>query len=237
MKLQYQNGRRITKFEHEMCPLEAAIARYEQAANEHYSVKNTKSTLTELEREEQLKKALRHLNQQREFLKTIDNVQAKLETYREQGMKAVTGTVPEQVDAMQLMENENHHPTKVLEEYMAAEGVPKPTPGHTAHHIVPGKGKLERVTGPTRLHMFFHGVRINDPANGVYLVAKDADTPHWSMPDSRGHKKYHTNEYEQWVASWIQRETDINHIKTRLQLIGKILQENEPKAVYSQMSQ
>ena len=237
MELQYQHGRRITKLIHEMSPLEAAIDRYEKAAKNHLSTSNKKSTVTEIERKEELRKSLQHLNQQREFLKIIDNVQTKLEAYRNQGMKAVNGTSAEQASAIQAMENEKHHPTQLLEEFMAAEGVPKPTPKHTAHHIVPGKGRVERVTGPTRLHMFFHGIRINDPANGVYLVSKDADTPHWSMPNSRGHKTYHTNEYEHWVASWVQRESSMDHIKTRLQLIGKILQENEPKAVYSQMSQ
>lgn len=112
---------------------------------------------------------------------------------------------------------------------MRAEGQIKPSHKHTAHHIVPGKGKLEMVTAQTRIHLHLHGIRINDPANGVYLIHNDADTPHWSMPNSRGHRKYHTHEYERWVSQKVRTQTNIDYIKTQLQLIGRILQDNEPK--------
>lgn len=81
----------------------------------------------------------------------------------------------------------------------------------------------------TRLHIHRNGIRINDPANGVYLLHKDEYTPHWSMPKSRGHLKYHTKQYEQFLNSRIAGLRGMDVIKTHLQVIGRLLQENEPK--------
>jgi len=51
---------------------------------------------------------------------------------------------------------------------MRAVPVPKPSANHTAHHIVPGKGKTKgAVRARIRLHLY--GIRINDPGNGVWL--------------------------------------------------------------------
>ena len=116
---------------------------------------------------------------------------------------------------------------------MRAEGMPKPSSQHTAHHIEPGKGKLEMLIARTRLHLHLYGIRINDPANGIYLIQKDEDTPHWSMPNSRGHLKYHTHTYEQWIAQKLKPLKNIDVLKTQLQIIGRILQDNEPKNVIS----
>lgn len=174
--------------------------------------------------------ACQHLQQERRTIEALMSVQDQLDKYREGGEKATTGTLKERVDVLAMMQNEKHHPTDTLEKYMRVEGVPKPSPLHTAHHIVPGKGKLPVVTGRTRMHLHTNGIRINDPANGVYLVRRDRETPHWSMPSSRGHLKYHTHDYERWVAQRIQHFHNMDVIKTQLQVIGKILQENEPKA-------
>lgn len=228
MKIEYHNGVRVTKHAHEMTPLEAAIQGYEQMAKEHFS-KPDNITLNERERQEECAKALKCLDAERAKINTLIDIQSQLEVYREAGIGATQGSLGERADALSMMESEKHHPTEVLEKYMRAEGVPKPSPLHTAHHIVPGKGKLKAVTARTRLHLHAHGIRINDPANGVYLVHKDRDTPHWSMPNSRGHLKYHTHEYEDWISKRLQRFNHIDVIKTQLQVIGRILQENEPK--------
>ena len=230
MKFEYRNGARISKLVHEMSPLEAAINQYEEMAKKHYSKANDKSSsLTDQERKAKLKEALAYLKRERARLKTIASVQGKLDEYREAGMRAVNDDEFGRRSAMSMMRSEKHHPTKVLENYMRAEGQTKPSNKHTAHHIVPGKGKLKVLTAQTRIHLHLHGIRINDPANGVYLVHDDSDTPHWSMPKSKGHLTYHTHDYERWVSQKLTPHTNIDIIKTQLQIIGRLLQDNEPK--------
>ena len=51
------------------------------------------------------------------------------------------------------------------------------------------------------------------------------------MPNSRGHLTYHTIAYEGWVLNRIQGRRNIDMIKTELQVIGKLLQDNEPKNI------
>jgi len=110
-----------------------------------------------------------------------------------------------------------------------AEGEPKPSPVHTAHHIVPGSGMLKRVNARTRYHLHINGIRINDPANGVYLVSKDEYPPHWSMLNSSGHKKYHLHIYEEYLNRVLTPVLGEDILKTKLQVIGRILQANQPK--------
>lgn len=231
MKLEYRNGVRLTMLVHEMDPLEAAIHNYEKMAKEHFSLENAeKTTYTEAQRKEKLEESLKFLQLERIKLKTIASVQAQLQVYREQGLQAKTSRA-----SLGGLEAEDHHPTEDLEKYMRAEGQVKPSQYHTAHHIVPGKGKLKVLTSQTRTHLHINGIRINDPANGVYLLHKDEYTtpPHWSMPNSRGHLKYHTYDYERWVSQKITPLWNIDQIKTTLQLIGRLLQDNEPKSAIS----
>lgn len=233
MRIEYDHGQRLTQNTHEMTFLEAEISRYEQLAKQHYSPDSITQTLTEAQREEQLCKSLDHLACERRKLETIIDVQTKLDKYRSEGLKVVDSsiTTDERDNLIQAMTTEAHHPTATLEKHMLADGKPKPSPKHTAHHIVPGKGKLPDVTYRARIHIHGFGIRINDPINGVYLVSKDSDTPHWSMPNSRGHKKYHTHHYEQWVSRRITRTTGHAQVKTNLQVIARILQNNPPEAI------
>ncbi len=87
----------------------------------------------------------------------------------------------------------------------------------------------------TRIHIHSHGIIINDPANGVYLVHKDDYTPHHLMPSSRWHLKNHTREYEKLVAARIGTLPNQDVIKTQLQAIGRLLQQHEPKPVFTKM--
>ncbi|WNZ54775.1 AHH domain-containing protein [Microbulbifer sp. ZKSA002] len=210
------------------------IQDYEQKAEKFYSGGNAVNSLDK-ERKAEREKALKYLDQERRTIEAMMDVQEQLAKYRAVGEGALSGTLKERTDTLQVMEKEKHHPTDTLEKYMRAEGVPKPSPLHTAHHIVPGKGKLPVVTGRARMHLHRHGIRINDPANGVYLVRRDDDTPHWSMPESTGHLTYHTHEYERWVARRIQGFRDMDTIKTQLQVIGRILQENEPDTAITEI--
>ena len=225
MKLEYRNGVRISKLPHEMSLLEAGIMRYEEKAQEFYKKKNEHNAhLTKAEREAELAEAREHLNRERDHLKTLFVIQADLEAYRAEGRKAKTDR-----SVVNKLLAEEHHPTGLLEQNMRAEGEPKPSPTHTAHHIVPGEGLLPRVTARTRYHLHINGIRINDPANGVYLISKDKYAPHWSMPLSRGHKKYHLHVYEEYLNNVITTTDGEDFIKTKLQVIGRILQANEPK--------
>ena len=233
MKIEYKHGVRITQMYHELDPLEAAIRRYEEKAEKHFDALKAKGKLTK-QQQEAKDEALAFLNKERRTLDAIASVQGQLAEYRERGLDATRGEDKDQVKAVQRMANEKHHPTSVLEEYMRAEYVPKPSPDHTAHHIVPGKGRLLQVNARTRAHLHAFGIRINDPANGVYLLTKDSSSPHWSMPESRGHLKYHTNEYERWVSGKVMRQLDIDRIKSQLQEIGRFLQENEPHDIVAE---
>ena len=230
MKLEYQNGVRVSLLVHEQSPFERMLDRYTAMANKHYA-KTKNSNLNKEERAAELKSSLEFLAHERRHLNTIAGIQAELDAYRQAGNKVKQGTKRERSASLTYLEAENHHPTEVLEKYMRAEGVPKPSSKHTAHHIVPGQGKLPVITNRTRVHLHMHGIRINDPANGVYLVHKDEDTPHWSMPKSTGHLTYHTHDYERWLSQKIGALNHVDVIKTQLQIIGRLLQRNEPKNV------
>lgn len=221
-----------------MDALEAAIYNYDEIARrtlDRYEklakVDAKKSTNTEIEREAELKECLRFLKLERLKLEAIVDVQSRLAMYRDSALAATRGTANERDTPIRRLSSEKHHPTGDIEAFMIAKGVPKPSAYHTAHHIIPGKGKDQLINGRTRLHLHRYGVGINDPANGVYLVSSDEFAPHWSMPLSRGHKKYHTKLYETWVANRIRGLKNIDHIKSQLQLIGRTLQQNEPKDI------
>lgn len=213
--------------------LETAISNYEQLAKQHYDNEANTPNLTQAERQAELKESLAHLENERAKLATIMDVQLKLEKYREEGAK-VTDPELDTIDRdrlVDLMESEAHHPTALLEKQMFAAGVAKPSPKHSAHHIVSGRGRLPEFTLVARSHIHQFGIRINDPLNGVYLVSIDKNTPHWSMPDSRGHQKYHTHFYEEWVHDRITRCFSVVKVKETLQVIGRILQNNPPDAI------
>lgn len=239
MKLEYLHGERITKLIHEMTPLEAAINSYEEAAHkliDRYEKlakahASASPSGTEEQRKAELKECTRFLEIERGKLAVISDVQGRLAAYRKSALAATVGTGKERDTVIRRLSAESHHPTGDLEAFMRAEGIPKPSSKHTAHHIVPGKGKDPVVNGRTRLHLHRFGIGINDPANGVYLLHKDEYTPHWSMPLSRGHRKYHTTFYETWVSNRIRALKNIDAIKTQLQIIGRILQQNEPKDI------
>lgn len=236
MKLEYRNGVRISKLTHEMSPLERAIQSYEEKAEKYYSMDNPNLHFTKEEREIKKKEAMRELAIQRSHLETIGEVHAMLEAYHEGNMRIKSGSNADRKKALAMMKNESHHPTELLEKLMRAEGHPKPSSKHTAHHILPGSGQYEKVMlARARTHIHTYGIGINDPSNGVYLLTKDEYTPDYSMPKSRGHLKYHTRDYEKWVSMKIRQLRHIDFIKTQLQVIGRLLQHNEPKTAISKI--
>ena len=236
MQLEYRNGVRITKFAHERDAYEAAIVEHERNVQAFYSTESQSGVA--VDRKKALTEALAFLAKERAKLSTISSIQEQLREYRAQGMLAHkdNSDMWSRADALDVMAAEDHHPTELLEQNMRAEGVPKPSAQHTAHHICPGQGKLRDTTRLARDHLHIHGIRINDPANGVYLISNDRNTPHWDIPGSRGHRKYHTHGYEELLWKRLASKSTMDQIKTELQVIGRIIQQHEPKTAFAKMA-
>ncbi|CCU73522.1 AHH domain-containing protein [Thalassolituus oleivorans] len=235
MELEYRNGVRITKFAHEKSAFEAALDEHERNLKAFYSVSST--SMVEADRKKAVADGIAFLARERAKLSTISQIQDQLLEYRAQGMAATNDNSDmwSRADAFDMLMSEGHHPTADLERNMAAEGIPKPSAEHSAHHICPGKGKIPALTRMTRIRLHTYGVRINDPANGIYLLCKDCSAPHWSMPESRGHRKYHNHDYEYLLWERISAMTNQDQIKTQLQVVGRIMQQNEPKTAIQKM--
>jgi hypothetical protein len=234
--MEYKHGVRLTPLVHELSPLEAAIERYAQKAKHHFQQvsKADFSAMTPTERKEQekaLREALEHLEHERRLAEVTVEVQTELEHYRTQGRNATQGSFREAAVAQRALIAETHHPTKLLERYLRADGRPKPSAQHSAHHVVPGKGKT-KAANRARLHIHGLGVRINDPDNGTWLVRHKRDTPHWSMPQSLAHLQYHTYNYETWIYRSVSLKRSEDTLRFKLRLLGRMLQQgNYPKHV------
>lgn len=233
--MEYKHGARQTPLYHELSPLEAAIEEYSLKAKAYYRNLGTTANTTDPElrkaREKELKEALKHLAHERRLAEVKVDVQTELERYRQQGKSLLIGTRKEIAAGHAALAKDKYHPTAQLERFLRADGRPKPSSLHTAHHIVPGKGKT-RAANRARLHIHRFAIRINDPDNGTWLVRHKKDVPHWSMPKSLSHLQYHTYNYETWIYESLrvwQSETSVRH---RLKLLGRMLQEgNQPKQV------
>ncbi|MCL6272302.1 AHH domain-containing protein, partial [Sansalvadorimonas sp. 2012CJ34-2] len=98
-----------------------------------------------------------HLKNEAMAARSRIRVQVQLKEYREKEM------------TLSQMKEEKHHPTDVLEQHLSAMGKPKPSPKHTAHHIVPGTGKTQHAAD-ARIELHLYDIRINDPYNGVWMI-------------------------------------------------------------------
>lgn len=148
-----------------------------------------------------------------------------MQIYRAKGRLATQGTNIEIAEKQKQLLEETHHPTEILEKYMRAVPIPKPSNNHSAHHITPGIGKTkDAYRARMRIHRF--GIRINDPDNGVWLPRSTKYTPHWSMPEAKGHNQYHTHGYESWLLRRLQTKSSEEFIRQELRFIGQALQEN-----------
>lgn len=226
MNIEYVNGRRVSKLAHELSPLEVAIERYCEKAKTYFQQERCLDQgSTQIEREKKLTAALKHLEHERRLAETIVGVQAQLEAYRAFGRGQAGSSGRATLGA------EAHHPTAVLGRFLQADGRPKPSAEHAAHHIVPGKGKT-KVAALARLHIHRFGVRINDPDNGIWLVRKKSDTPHWSMPGSKSHSAIHTHNYETWIYNAIRITRSELDARKKLNVLGRMLEYGtQPKHV------
>ncbi|WP_062060068.1 AHH domain-containing protein [Cellvibrio sp. OA-2007] len=216
----------------EMSPLDRAIETYTNKAKKYYSALNRAENAPKDVREarkKELESIKKHLENERRLMETIVDVRARLEIYRETGRNTVRQVGESRIaaaDRRNTLLAEEHHPTKVLEEFMRAVPMPKPSPNHTAHHIVPGKGRtVHSARARSRIHLF--GIRINDPDNGVWLPSASKYTPHWSMPEALGHKQYHTEGYEKWVSMRLRNQSSEAFIRQELRIVALILEQNK----------
>ena len=248
--MEYKNGVRLTALEPEKTFLDKAIDEIEnqekliklhseQAKRHVYSLleqqleeAQSESQKINLKKkaEERLKDIQAQLDIEKERLNGIASVQTQLHDYREAGRKALEGSREERQKALAMMEGENHHPVNapngVLEDFMLAVGVPKPSPYHTAHHIVPGKGKIpENKRTRSRLHRY--GIRINDPDNGVYLPRSTEWIPTYAVPDAKAHNRYHTHGYERYLFRAISAIRSPKGIRTHLRIVATMLRNNQ----------
>ncbi|WP_210798610.1 AHH domain-containing protein [Pseudoalteromonas ostreae] len=90
----------------------------------------------------------------------------------------------------QLLE-EKHRPQRMTR-YMSATGAGKKPPNTATHAIVSGTHELAKAA---RKILAKFKIRIDDPANGVYLPKNGNYIPHPAMPDASNHAKIHTELY------------------------------------------
>lgn len=235
--MDYDHGIRVTPLIHELSPLEKAIHNYSNKAKTYHKKKSLLAVVigeTEkerIDRESQLKKELMHLDTERRLTEAIIDVQAQLEEYKRQNNPQTGETKNATLSRIKRMQNEKHHPTDTLAKYMRAEGRPKPSPKHTPHHIIPGKGRTKAIyRARIRLHTL--GIGINDPHNGVWLIRLKKDKGHWSMPESSSHLEMHTKNYEGWVERHINLARTTHSAYNKLNYLCLLLESGtQPKNI------
>lgn len=216
----------------EMTALDRAIDQYSKQADKYFKEKLKIDNLpinVRNKRIEELQKAKAFLEHQRMNAESYAAIQVGLDKYQEQGRSAMKGSRSEVVEKQRALMAEKHHPTKILASMMKSAANPPPSSIHTAHHIIPGKGKVYKTKegNLARVHMHRFGIRINDPDNGVWLPRYKKHTPHWSMPESKGHLEYHTKNYERWAERKVRSHRTEFAIRSQLKTIGNLLQENK----------
>lgn len=166
-----------------------------------------------------------------DLLRPWPSFQVGLDAYKDE-LRIKKGDNRESIKAKQgAMHSERHHKTDILEEKLRADGRPKPSPKHTAHHIVPGRGKTPS-SYQARVQLHLHGLRINDPDNGVWMIRNKEHAGHWSTPNAKTHGEIHTHNYEAWVFTNIRgaaNESIMRNLLTRLR--GMLESGTQPKHV------
>ena len=234
--MNYDHGKRTSQLTHEQSPLDVAIENYKNKARTHFD-KLSKEIHEDDDKSianinGKRRDAFNHLKTERLHVATVATVQKRLDEYRKAYRLAVTGEGEIRDNAVSAMRNERHHPTETLIKYLRADGRPRPSAEHSAHHIVSGKGKTKQMT-MARLHIHtMGGVGINDPDNGAWMPKSSRFIPHWATPSAPPHSRIHTHRYEQWVNQSITTQLDELAIRTRLQVLGRMLEAGtQPKNI------
>ena len=227
--MEYLHGVRLTPDYHELSLLEATISNFEKQARKFHRHRRSAAVLPETpeqrkHRESELQSALKHLEQERRIALVTAEVQVKLEAYREQ-MHSRNGIsrLERQDNRAKMLAEKHHRTTDTLVGFLRADGRPQPSPKHTAHHIVPGKGRTPFAV-QARINLHMYDIRINDPSNGVWLIRLKADKGHWSMPESKSHLEIHTHNYEKWVFTQTKMAVDEQSMRGSLRRLRLLLE-------------
>lgn len=187
-------------------PLEMAIYNYELKAKAFYDKKAQLGDAKESDITERLNQDYKHLEQERNRLESIVKAQMSLAAYRAKNLQEGTET----------LQNEAHHnPENKLAKFLAAAGEIKPTNGHEAHHIIPGKGRYDQpAIALARLRLHAHGIGINDPMNGVWLFGKVKGKEFdWATSDAVPHRRIHRHNYEVWIGrSFVPKRSKVDFV-------------------------
>lgn len=219
--MNYIHGKRTTPLHHEMDAYERVIAGFEKKAKNFHKNKQiaAKQEGSETLAQRRLRLAdkkleFEHLKLEAASAKIMAQVQIRIQQYRAASL------------SLGEMQSEKHHPTGEFESLLRLDGRPKPSPKHTAHHIVPGKGFTE-MAASARIELHLHNIRINDPDNGVWMLRRKKNKGHWSMPNANAHKEIHTHNYERWVYQRILAAQDEFEARGILKNIGSLLHEGK----------
>lgn len=227
--MEFDHGFATTPLVHKMSALEFAIHNFSRQAKAHHELKGVLAkVIDETEAQKKRRETMyeaekRHFENERRIAETICEVQVKLQLYQEKNRGSDSETRGEFLARRNKMEKEKHRPTSVLANYLRAVGRAKPSPWHSPHHIVPGKG---RTKAAYRARILLHtlGIGINDPDNGVWLIHKKADKGHWSMPISDAHLEIHTENYESWIERHLNQAPTETLARQKLSYIRGLLQ-------------
>lgn len=252
--MEYDHGKRVTKHVHEMSLLERAVAEFETQAKSYHAQKNafeaaretakkdkskkpTKDEEKELARQSrELNKLLKDLAVKRLATLTQVSVQDGLEKYRTALKPTENDDRTRRSILRSAMGIEAHHPTDVLAQFMKETGRAAPDQKEnkagdsksrfTPHHIIQGKGKT-RFAADARINLHFHGIRINDPDNGVWMPRFIKDKGHPAMCHACAHSEVHTHNYEHWVHTETNAAVNETAFRGKLEKIRVLLRDGQ----------
>lgn len=118
---------------------------------------------------------------------------------------------------------EKHRPQKMAR-YMSATGAGKKPPNTATHSIVSGN-HVEAKAARKILARF--KIRIDDPANGVFLPKNKKNVPHSHMPNASNHAEIHTEDYYLNITNQLSFATSRNECIAILKAIAIALQRGE----------
>lgn len=188
---------------------------------------------TKREKKERLdQKALNfvHLENEAKHLETLGAIFANLEEYRNGARGRPGETIKHGRARSKRVGSEKHHPTDDLEDNLRAIGRTKPSGNHSAHHIVPGKGRLAEMK-KVRIKMHLLNIPINDSDNGAWMLkTKAIKAHHWFAENAHAHKEIHTHNYERWIKQKVDTSKTEASLRVKLREVGLMLEQgNEPK--------
>lgn len=233
--MEYAHGKRLTPLHHELeNEFERRLQQLKMKASVHYGKPPPENETPDqkAKRLAQQKADFVHLEAEARHIETLGFVYARLESYQKTN-RATPGESLQDARARQKrLMKEAHHPIDILDSNMRAQGRPKPSPNHTAHHVAPGRGWTENANR-ARVRMHLYGLGINDGDNGAYMLkAKQFKPHHWFAPHAQAHKEIHTQNYELWVWHKIQKANSEADLRLNLRTIGNMLETGaQPKAV------